>query len=38
MKYGVNKINIRLFIEQVRWLDGKGIKFHPQGPRINLHK
>jgi hypothetical protein len=29
MKYGLNKINIRLFTQQVRWLGGKGIELHP---------
>jgi hypothetical protein len=29
MKYGLNRINIKLFTQQVRWLGGKGVKFHP---------
>jgi hypothetical protein len=28
MKYGVNRINIRLFT-QVGWLGGKGVELHP---------
>jgi hypothetical protein len=28
MKYGLNRINIILFTQQVRWLDGKGVEFH----------
>jgi hypothetical protein len=38
MKYGLNKINVRLFTQQVRWLGGKRIEFDLWGPRINLHK
>ncbi len=38
MKYGLNKINIRLFTQQVGWLGGKKVEFHPWGPRIKLHK
>jgi hypothetical protein len=38
MKYGVNKINIRLFTQQLGWLDGKAVELHPWGPRIKLHK
>jgi hypothetical protein len=38
MKYGVNKINIILFTQQVGWLGGKGVELHPWGPRIKLHK
>jgi hypothetical protein len=33
MKYGLNKINIILFTQQVGWLDGKGIQFHPWGSK-----
>jgi hypothetical protein len=29
MKYGVNKINTNLFTQQMGWLSGKGIQFHP---------
>jgi hypothetical protein len=38
MKYGLNRIKIRLFTQQVGWLGGKGILFHPWDPRIKLHK
>jgi hypothetical protein len=33
MKYGLNKINTKLFTEQVKWLGGKGIQFHPWGSK-----
>jgi hypothetical protein len=29
MKYSINKINIKLFMQQVGWLGGKGVEFHP---------
>jgi hypothetical protein len=32
MKYDVNRINIKLFTQQVGWLDDKGIEFHPWAP------
>jgi hypothetical protein len=32
MKYDVNKINIKLFTQQVWWLHDKGIEFHPWAP------
>jgi hypothetical protein len=38
MKYGLNKINIRLFTQQVGWLGDNGIEFHPWGSRIKLDK
>jgi hypothetical protein len=38
MKYGVNRINIKLFTEQVGWLGGKAVEFHLWGPRVKLHK
>ncbi len=38
MKYGLNRINIRLFTQQVGWLCGKNVELHPWGPRITLHK
>jgi hypothetical protein len=28
MKYDVNRINIRLFTQQMRWPSGKGIELH----------
>jgi hypothetical protein len=37
MKYGLNRINIKLFT-QMGWLGGKGTKLHPWGSRIKLHK
>jgi hypothetical protein len=36
MKYGLSKINIRLFTQQVGWLGGKGVELYPWGPRINF--
>ncbi len=38
MKYGLNKINTKLFTQQVGWLGGKRVQFCPWGPRIKLHK
>jgi hypothetical protein len=38
MKYGLNKINTKLFTQQMGWLGGKGIEFHSQGARIKLQK
>jgi hypothetical protein len=38
MKYGLNKINSRLFEQQVGWLGGKGVQFYLWGPRIKLPK
>jgi hypothetical protein len=38
MKYGVNKINIRMFIQQAGWLGGKRVELYPWGPMIKLHK
>jgi hypothetical protein len=38
MKCGLNKINIKLFTQQMGWLGGKRIELHPWGPRIKLHK
>jgi len=38
MKYGLNRRNIRLFIEQVGWFVGKGVEFHPWSLGIKLHK
>ncbi len=29
MKYNVNRINIKLFTQQVGWLVGKGVELHP---------
>jgi hypothetical protein len=36
MKYGLNKIKIRLFTQQVGQLGGKGVEFHPWGSRSSL--
>ncbi len=36
MKYNLNRINNRLFMQQVG--GGKGVELHPWGPRIKLHK
>jgi hypothetical protein len=38
MKYGLNKINTKLFTQQMGWLGGKRIEFHPRGARIKLQK
>jgi hypothetical protein len=38
IEYGVNRINVRLFTQQVGWLGGKGVELHPWGLRIKLHK
>jgi hypothetical protein len=38
MKYGLNKINITLFTQQVGLFGDKKVEFHPWGPRIKLHK
>jgi len=38
MKYGLNKINIRLFTQQVGRLGDKGIELHPRGLKIKFHK
>ncbi len=38
MKYGLDRINITLFIQQMGWLGGKKVEFHLWGPRIKFHK
>jgi hypothetical protein len=38
MKYGLNKINIKLFTQLVGWLGGKRVELHYWGPRIKLCK
>ncbi len=38
MKYCLNKINTKLFTQQVGWFGGKRVQFHPWGPRIKIHK
>jgi hypothetical protein len=38
MKCGLNKINTRLFTQQVGWFGCKGIEHNPWGPRFKLHK
>jgi hypothetical protein len=38
MKCDLNKIKIKSFTQQMGWLGGKGVEFHPWGPRIKLHK
>jgi hypothetical protein len=38
MNYGLNRIKIKLFTQQVRWLGGKGVELHPWGPKIKHHK
>jgi len=36
MKYGINKINTKLFTQQIKWHGGKGVELHPYSPRIKL--
>jgi len=38
MKYGPNKINIRLFTKEMGWVCGKGIELNPLGSNIEFHK
>jgi hypothetical protein len=38
MKYGLNKIKIKLFTQQIKWCGGKGVELHPYSPRIKFHK
>jgi hypothetical protein len=38
MKYGLNKINIKCFTQQVGWLGGKRVELHPSGLKIKLEK
>jgi len=38
MKYGLNKINTRLFTQQAGWFGGKGVQFHPWGLKIKFRK
>jgi len=38
MKYGLNRIKIKLFTQQVRWLGPKGVELCHLGPKIKLHK
>jgi len=38
MKDGLNKINIKLFTQQMGWLSDKRIELYPWGPKIKLHK
>jgi hypothetical protein len=38
MKYDVNRINIRIFTQQVGWPSGKGIELHHYNPKIKFHK
>jgi hypothetical protein len=38
MKYGLNKINIRLFTKQVWWLGEKGVELHSWSPNMKFHK
>ncbi len=33
MKYGINRINIRLFSQQAEWLGGKRVELHPWGSK-----
>jgi hypothetical protein len=37
MEYGLNKINIRLFRQELGWLGGKEIELHTWDPRNKLH-
>jgi hypothetical protein len=38
MKCGLNRIKIKLFTQQMGWLDGKEVELHPWGPNIKFHK
>jgi hypothetical protein len=38
MKYGLNRINIRLFTQQVGWFNGKGFELHPLDSKIYVNK
>jgi hypothetical protein len=35
--YGFNRINIRLFTQQLRWFGGKDVEVYLWGPRIKFH-
>ncbi len=37
MKYGLNKIKIKLFIQQMGWVGGKRIELCPWSLKIKLH-
>jgi hypothetical protein len=36
MKYGLNRINTKVFTQQVGWFGGKGIELHSWGPKSNF--
>jgi hypothetical protein len=36
MEYGLNKINIRLFTQEVGWLNGKWIEFKEQTSHVTF--
>jgi hypothetical protein len=38
MKYGLNKIKIKLFTQQLSWFGGKKVEFHPWDTRIKYDK
>jgi hypothetical protein len=38
MKYSLDRIKIRLFTQQVGWLDDKRVEFHPWGLKIKCQK
>jgi hypothetical protein len=38
MKYGLNRIRIRLFTKQVQWHGEKAVELHLCGPNIKFHK
>ncbi len=38
MRYLINKMQCNTLSQQVWWLHGKGVCFHPRGQRIKLEK
>ncbi len=38
MKYLINIMQCNTLSQQVSWLDGRGVCFHPRSQRIKLHK
>jgi hypothetical protein len=38
IKYLINRMQCNTFSQQVWWLNGRGVCFHPRGQRFKLHK
>ncbi len=38
MKHLINKMQCNTLSQQMWWLDGRGVYFHPKGERIKPHK